>query len=101
MTTKTFRHFGLTLAAALVLTACGGSDPKASPAKAEAKTDAPKAGAGSVNVYNWVEYIPEKLKPDFEIEVINKKDILMQLDKLGVNLMTIYNDYYQKLKVGE
>lgn len=66
MTTKTFRHFGLTLAAALVLTACGGSDPKASPAKAEAKTDAPKAGAGSVNVYNWVEYIPEKLKPDFE-----------------------------------
>ena len=31
--------------------------------------------------------------PDFEIVVTNKKAVLSQLDKLGVNLMTIYNDY--------
>jgi len=35
----------------------------------------------------------QKINTDFEIEVTDKKGTLAQLDKLGVNLMTIYNDY--------
>ena len=72
MNTKTIRHFGLSLFAGLVMTACGGSDPKPAdkPAASEpAKTEtaaAPAKLTGAVNVYNWVEYIPENMKANFE-----------------------------------
>ena len=64
--------FGLTILAAVVLSACGGSKPEAK--KAEAAPAAPTAAApvkltGNVNVYNWVEYIPEKYVETFTKEV--------------------------------
>lgn len=72
MNTKTIRHFGLSLFAGLIMAACGGSDPKPAdkPAASEpAKTEtaaAPAKLTGAVNVYNWVEYIPENMKANFE-----------------------------------
>ena len=70
MNAKTLRHFGLSIVAGLVMAACGGSEP----AKEMAPADAPKTEAGApaakltgeVNVYNWIEYIPESMKADFE-----------------------------------
>ena len=70
MNAKTLRHFGLSIAAGLIMAACGGSEP----AKPTAATETPTADAsapaakltGEVNVYNWIEYIPESMKSDFE-----------------------------------
>ncbi|MGL4767442.1 MAG: extracellular solute-binding protein [Formosimonas sp.] len=69
MNTRTLRHFGLSAWTALVLSACGGSDKAPEPPKA---VDPPKAEAapapkltGAVNVYNWIEYLPEGFKEGF------------------------------------
>lgn len=65
---KTIRHFGLTLIAGLILTACGGSKDAAKPADAKpADGAAPTAKlSGQLNMYNWAEYIPEGMSADFE-----------------------------------
>ena len=70
MNTQTLRHFGLSVFATLVLAACGGSDKAPEPAKPAADA-APAAAApaakltGEVNVYNWIEYLPEGHKEGF------------------------------------
>ena len=70
MNTQTLRHFGLSIFATLVLAACGGSDKAPEPAKPAADA-APAAAApaakltGEVNVYNWIEYLPEGHKEGF------------------------------------
>ena len=71
MNAKHLRHFGLSFFAALVLSACGGSDkaPDAAKPADGAKTDAaataPAKLSGEVNVYNWIEYLPEGFKEGF------------------------------------
>ena len=72
MKLKSLRYFGLTVFAALALTACGGSKEAAKPAEAPAAagaTAAPVKLTGEVNVFNWVEYIPEKYVDNFTKEV--------------------------------
>ncbi|TDR31156.1 extracellular solute-binding protein [Hydromonas duriensis] len=68
MNTKTIRHFGLSIFAGLIMTACGGDDPKsAAPAATDAgATPSTQKLSGSVNVYNWIEYIPDGMKDNFE-----------------------------------
>lgn len=68
MNTKNLRHFGLSFVTTLVLAACGGSDKAPEPAKpaADAAPAAPTAKlTGEVNVYNWIEYLPEGFKEGF------------------------------------
>ena len=70
MKMKSLQFFGLTLFAALALTACGGSKEAAKPAEATvAGAPAPVKLTGEVNVFNWVEYIPEKYVDNFTKEV--------------------------------
>ena len=70
MKLKSLQYFGLTVFAALVLTACGGSKEAAKPAEAPvAGAPAPVKLTGEVNVFNWVEYIPEKYVDNFTKEV--------------------------------
>ena len=72
MKLKSLQYFGLTVFAALALTACGGSKDAAKPAEAPAAagaTAAPVKLTGEVNVFNWVEYIPEKYVDNFTKEV--------------------------------
>lgn len=69
MKTKLLQTFGLSLMMALTITACGGGKPAA---KADAKPDAAATAAklgGQVNVFNWVEYIPEKYAANFTEQV--------------------------------
>ena len=71
MNAKHLRHFGLSFFAALVLSACGGSDKApdvakpADGAKTDAAATAPAKLSGEVNVYNWIEYLPEGFKEGF------------------------------------
>jgi len=37
--------------------------------------------------------LTQKIKPDFVIEVANKRAILNELDMLGINLKTVFGDY--------
>ena len=70
MKLKSLQYFGLTVFAALALTACGGSKEAAKPAEAPvAGAPAPVKLTGEVNVFNWVEYIPEKYVDNFTKEV--------------------------------
>ena len=71
MNAKNLRHFGLSMFAALVLTACGGDKPAekpadAAPADAKSTEAAPVKLSGQVSIYNWAEYIPEAMAADFE-----------------------------------
>ncbi len=73
MKIKTLQHFGLSVVAALALAACGGGSKEAAK-PAPAAPAAPAAAApvkltGNVNVYNWVEYIPEKFNETFTKDV--------------------------------
>ncbi len=71
MKMNTLQQFGLTVFAALALTACGGSKEAAKPAEptTTTTTTAPAKLTGQVNVFNWVEYIPEKYVANFTAEV--------------------------------
>ena len=71
MKMNTLQQFGLTVFAALALTACGGSKEAAKPAEptTTTTTTAPVKLTGQVNVFNWVEYIPEKYVANFTAEV--------------------------------
>ena len=68
MKMNTLQQFGLTVFAALALTACGGSKEAAKPAEQTTTTASAKL-TGEVNVYNWLEYIPEKYVSNFEKEL--------------------------------
>lgn len=60
------RYFGFSLFATVILAACGGSDKAP-----EAPVDQVSASSitapltGEVNVYNWIEYLPEGVKESF------------------------------------
>lgn len=74
MKMKTLHRFGLSVFASLTiaaLSACGGGSKEAAK-PADKPADAPPAAAapaakltGQVNVFNWVEYIPEKYVANF------------------------------------
>lgn len=69
MRIKSLQNIGLTVLAGLVLAACGGGKEAAKPAAAPAApaaAAAPVKLSGTVNVYNWGEYIPEKMQAEFE-----------------------------------
>ena len=74
MSMKTLHRFGLSVFASLTiaaLSACGGGSKEAAkpadkPADAPAAAAAPAAKlTGQVNVFNWIEYIPEKYVANF------------------------------------
>ncbi len=74
MSMKTLHRFGLSVFASLTiaaLSACGGGSkdaakPADKPADAPAAAAAPAAKlTGQVNVFNWIEYIPEKYVANF------------------------------------
>lgn len=74
MSMKTLHRFGLSVFASLTiaaLSACGGGSKEAAK-PADKPADAPPAAAapaakltGQVNVFNWIEYIPEKYVANF------------------------------------
>ena len=73
MSMNTLNRFGMTLLASFTiaaLSACGGGSKEAAK-PADKPADAPAAAApaakltGQVNVFNWVEYIPEKYTANF------------------------------------
>lgn len=77
MSMNTLHRFGLSVLASLTiaaLSACGGGSKEAAkpadkPADAPAAAAAPAAKlTGQVNVFNWVEYIPEKYVANFTAE---------------------------------
>lgn len=83
MNMKTLHRFGLSVFASLTiaaLSACGGGSKEAAkPADKPADAPATPAAAapaakltGQVNVYNWIEYIPEKYVANFTETVVLK-----------------------------
>ena len=77
MSMNTLNRFGMTVLASFTiaaLSACGGGSKEAAK-PADKPADAPAAAApaakltGQVNVFNWVEYIPEKYTANFTEEV--------------------------------
>ena len=77
MSMKTLNRFGLSVLASITiaaLSACGGGSKEAAK-PADKPADAPVTAApaakltGQVNVFNWIEYIPEKYTANFTEEV--------------------------------
>ena len=78
MSMKTLNRFGLSVLASITiaaLSACGGGSKDAAKPADDKPADAPPATApaakltGQVNVFNWIEYIPEKYVANFTEEV--------------------------------